>query len=52
MRFAEVLELGPNRKLLSINTSEFESHIDKWTREMGAVKLFGYKKGLFPNFSG
>ncbi|WP_062268606.1 hypothetical protein [Endozoicomonas arenosclerae] len=44
MRFSEALNLGPNRTLLSINDSEYEQLIDRWTREMGASKLFGYRK--------
>ena len=44
MRFAEVLELGPTNKLVNINDSVYEQLVDRWTREMGAKKLFGYKK--------
>ena len=44
MRFAEVLELGPTNKLININDSVYEQLVDRWTKEMGARKLFGYKK--------
>ncbi len=44
MRFAELLELGPGRKLITINDSVYEQLIDRWTRELGAKKLFGYQK--------
>ncbi|WP_422448075.1 hypothetical protein [Endozoicomonas sp. ALB091] len=44
MRFTELLELGPTRKLININDSLFEQLVDGWTREMGEKKLFGYQK--------
>ena len=44
MRFAELLELGPTKKLVNINDSEYESRVDKWTKTMGARTLFGYRR--------
>ena len=44
MRFAELLELGPTKKLVSINDSEYETRVDHWTKTMGARNLFGYRK--------
>ncbi len=44
MRFAELLELGPGNKLININDSVYEQHVDRWTRDMGAKRLFGYRK--------
>ena len=44
MRFAELFELSPTNKLVNINDSVYEQLVDRWTKEMGAKKLFGYRK--------
>ena len=44
MRFAELLELGPTKTLVSINDSEYETRVDQWTKTMGARNLFGYRR--------
>nr|MDT0253694.1 hypothetical protein [Endozoicomonas sp.] len=44
MRFPELLVLAPNNKLVNINDSVYEQMVDRWTREMGVNRLFGYRK--------
>ena len=44
MRFAELLKLGPDRKLVNINDSEYEALVEDWTKKMGVRKLFGYRR--------
>lgn len=44
MRFTELLEPGPAKKLVSINDTEYEARVDQWVKAMGARTLFGYRK--------